>query len=153
MDIYQLLVYIRNKRFRIYWGLAVLGAFMLVLLLVQNNTSQPQLSTQPSNVLVLNDQTIKDAVLNNKVILVKFYVPWCVHCKRLAPAYEEAARILNSTNLVLAEINAQENTKAKTDWAIKGYPTMLLFNDGKFIEKYTGTRDSHSISEYMKLYI
>ena len=55
--------------------------------------------------------TFDDLVLNSeKEVLVKFYAPWCGHCKQLAPHFEEAAALLASNpNILLAKVDSTEN--------------------------------------------
>lgn len=51
-----------------------------------------------SHVLILNDETIQDAIDEFPLILIKFFAPWCGHCKTLAPAYKELAIELAHTD-------------------------------------------------------
>ena len=50
-----------------------------------------------SSVAILTDQNFGEALKQmeaepEKIWLVEFYAPWCAHCKKLAPIYEEAAK-------------------------------------------------------------
>lgn len=62
---------------------------------------------QAGNVLQLTDSTLKDTITQNDVVLIKFYAPWCGHCKRLAPDYEKAADLLKEKGVsaVMAEVD------------------------------------------------
>jgi protein disulfide-isomerase A1 len=62
--------------------------------------------------------------------LVKFYAPWCGHCKKIAPDYLAAAKALASNpNIVLAEFDGSLNEVEGVE--ISGYPTILWYSIDK----------------------
>jgi len=61
-----------------------------------------------------------------KDVLVKFYAPWCGHCKTLIPHWEEAAeKLSNNKNIVIAKIDGTTNEVPNID--IKSFPTLKFF--------------------------
>lgn len=90
---------------------------------------------QESNVVKIvgktHDQLVQD---NKKDVLIKYYAPWCGHCRRLAPTYEELANILasddkSSKSIVVGDIDATENDVPSVE--LEGYPTVILYPAGK----------------------
>ncbi|XP_037938554.1 thioredoxin domain-containing protein 5 homolog [Teleopsis dalmanni] len=80
---------------------------------------------------------------------VKFYAPWCSHCQRLAPTWEELAKVFeNKDSVSIAKIDCTVNRPICQDFEVKGYPTLLWIEDGKKIEKYSGTRDLETLKTY-----
>ncbi|KAI3705464.1 hypothetical protein L1987_75702 [Smallanthus sonchifolius] len=61
--------------------------------------------------------------------MVEFYAPWCGHCKALAPEYAAAATGLKGEAVVLAKVDAQEESELET-YEVQGFPTVLFFVDG-----------------------
>jgi len=90
------------------------------------------------------DQHLKD----NKQTLVEFYAPWCGHCKKLAPEYEKAAAELKG-KVSLGKVDATEEKDLASKYNVKGFPTMVWFEDGKETE-YDGGRTSETIVEWVK---
>jgi thiol-disulfide isomerase/thioredoxin len=45
--------------------------------------------------LVLTDQNVHEAFLEHDMMIVKYYAPWCHHCKALMPEWEHAAFFLS----------------------------------------------------------
>ncbi|KAM8933475.1 protein disulfide-isomerase A5 [Pelodytes ibericus] len=85
-------------------------------------------------------------------LLVMFYAPWCSVCKRMMPAYQQAATDLKGP-YVLAGMNVHppEFERLKEEYNVKGYPTILYFEKGKFMfnyEKYGAT--AKDIADWLK---
>lgn len=89
----------------------------------------PESNDEPVKVVV--GQTWQDLVLSHdKEVLVKFYAPWCGHCKTLAPHYEEAAkRLASNPNILLVKVDSTENEVAGVD--IQGFPTLKFWGKDK----------------------
>ena len=77
-----------------------------------------------------------------KVVL--FYADWCGHCKKLKPAWDDAAKEVNKDEKKMIKVNCGEGTKEDKaimeKYDIDGYPTIIIFQDGK-PSKYEGNRN------------
>ncbi|XP_055303776.1 thioredoxin domain-containing protein 5 [Sitodiplosis mosellana] len=88
----------------------------------------------------LTDETFADhvAVGNH---FVKFYAPWCGHCQRLEPIWNELANSLEyDPSVSISRIDCTQYRSICQDFEVKGYPTLLWIVDGKKVEKYSGSR-------------
>lgn len=98
----------------------------------------------------------------SKDVFVKYYAPWCGHCKKLAPVWEELGEIFNSntgkSQVVIADIDHTAND-VSVPVDIEGYPTLLLYPaNGELDEKtglrkpiiFNGVRDLDSLVEFIK---
>jgi len=108
----------------------------------------PETNDEPVKVLV--GKNYKDFVGGDKDALVEFYAPWCGHCKKLAPIWDQlAADLKDVPNLVIAKMDSTANEVEGVD--IKGYPTLKFFPAGsdKAID-YEGDRDIDGLKKYLK---
>lgn len=102
-----------------------------------------------AKVEVLNKKNFDKIIGKDKHVLVKFYAPWCGHCKRLAPIYEELSTYYEkeSDKIIIAELNADEEKNIAKKYDIKGFPTIKLFtantktpidyNDDRTVEAFS----------------
>lgn len=99
----------------------------------------------------LDSKSLESAVSDNPHILISFYVPWCMNCKRLLPELSKAADILqkNETDVALAKINVDVHKNSAQHYKIESFPTILYFMHGKLVEKYPGKRTAEAIVEYL----
>lgn len=80
--------------------------------------------------------------------LVKFYAPWCGHCKKMEPMYEELAQKLKG-EVNVAKVDVPANRDLGTRFEIKGFPTLKFFSKGK-VYTYKGKRTVDDIIEFVK---
>ena len=107
------------------------------------------------------------ALLNSaNVPQVKFYAPWCGHCKHVAPAYEQAARLLGSDSVALgkvcylstlltcqssaSQIDLPDNPHSQQRFGISGFPTFLFLTEGKSY-LYSGERDADGFVKFVQV--
>ena len=94
-------------------------------------------------VAVLNAKTFKSTIAPaEQVTFVKFFAPWCGHCKKMAPTWVDLAKdMAGDDNVVIAEVDCTVDQSVCTDYGVRGYPTLKSFKGGVEIEKYAGGRD------------
>ncbi|XP_071734861.1 protein disulfide isomerase-like 1-4 [Rutidosis leptorrhynchoides] len=101
------------------------------------------------DVVVLTESNFTDFIDSNRYVMVEFYAPWCGHCKALAPEYAAAATDLIDENVVLAKVDAQEESEVAETYEVQGFPTILFFVDGVH-KPYLGQRTKDAIVNWIK---
>lgn len=82
----------------------------------------------PSNVKTLTPSTFNAVALDkSKIVFVKFFAPWCGHCKALAPVYSKLADIfIEEESVVIAELDADKYRSVAQQYGVSGYPTLKV---------------------------
>ena len=75
---------------------------------------------------------------------VKFYAPWCGHCKRLIPEWNALAGLLKG-EVNVAAVDTTREQGLKRRFKVSRLPVLAFFRRGKVYE-YTGERDAESIA-------
>ncbi|KAJ8000197.1 hypothetical protein DPEC_G00202340 [Dallia pectoralis] len=101
------------------------------------------------DVLQLGDADFDYLAAEHETMLVKFYAPWCGHCKKLAPDFEAAATRLKGT-VPLAKVDCTVSTEICGRFGVTGYPTLKIFRNGQDSSPYDGPRSADGIVSYMK---
>lgn len=75
-------------------------------------------------VVNINRNQFEEMVHSGNAVLVEFSAPWCVYCRRLAPALESVAEEYKDT-LVFTAINIDDEPELAEAEAIEVVPTLL----------------------------
>lgn len=104
-----------------------------------------------SDVVHLQDNTFKSTLKKKKHSLVMFYAPWCGHCKKAKPEYQNAAaEFADDKKIAFAAMDCTTNRNTCQDLDVKGYPTFYYFSYGKGDEKYQRGRTEPDFISFMK---
>lgn len=100
--------------------------------------------------LNVSDQDFETQVIQSKLpVLVDFWAPWCEPCKMAAPVLETIAQEYK-TKLIVAKLNVDENQASAAKFNILSIPTVVLFKDGKEIDRQTGFSSKEKYEELIK---
>jgi len=88
----------------------------------------PDNNDAPAKTVVARN--FKEIVNQDKDVLIEFYAPWCGHCKKLAPVWDELGEKLANENVVIAKMDATANDVPSV-FTVTGFPTIYWVPKGK----------------------
>jgi thioredoxin 2 len=87
--------------------------------------------------------TVTDASFSAEVersalpVLVDAWAPWCGPCRMIAPVIEALAAEY-AGRLLVAKLNVDDNPVTATRFDLRSIPTLLLFKDGREVDRIVG---------------
>jgi thioredoxin 1 len=81
-------------------------------------------------------------------MLALFYADWCGHCESFRPIFKEIAQSCRTTTAMI-DISDEDNPL----WdalGINAVPTMILYRNGKIIDRVTGSLKKGELDAFMK---
>ncbi|HSN03786.1 MAG TPA: thioredoxin TrxC [Nitrospira sp.] len=82
-------------------------------------------------------------------LVVDFWAPWCGPCRMMAPAYEQAAKILEP-QVRLAKVNTEEEPSLGARFGIQSIPTVILFRGGREVARQSGALGAQDIVRWVR---
>lgn len=109
--------------------------------------TKPQKHINPNGrVIELTDKTF-DIMTNNTPWFIMFHAPWCPHCKKLKPIFEDLAPAM--TGLVnIAEVDCTKEGGLCRKHGVRGYPTLKFMQAPAPAVEYKGSRTFDALRDY-----
>ena len=126
----------------------------LLYLLLLSSSLLPNIS---ASVIDLSSYSVEEFRINIEdydSIFVKFFAPYCGHCKSMAQDYVELAKRMQDKDptVLIAEVDCTngQGTKICKKFNVKGYPSLQLFKQGKPDKQYEGARTVKEMEDWLK---
>ena len=101
----------------------------------------------------VTDSSFEREVLQaNKPVLVDFWAEWCGPCRMLAPTIATIAEEQSSV-VSVAKLNVDDNPATTATYGIKGIPTLILFVEGKEVERIVGAAGKDKIVQTLAKHV
>ncbi|XP_047117326.1 protein disulfide-isomerase A3 [Schistocerca piceifrons] len=124
---------------------------------LKDDKLEPYLKSEP--IPEDNDGPVKIAVAKNfdeivtnngQDTLIEFYAPWCGHCKKLAPVYDELGEKMKGEDVAIVKMDASNNDVPEP-YEVRGFPTLYWASkDGKSNPvRYDGGRELDDFIKYI----
>ena len=97
----------------------------------------------------MNKTQFEQFIHEEKLVLVDYWAPWCVYCRRIAPAYEKIAEEY-ADQLVIGKVNIDEEPKLAEAEKIEVIPTLVLYHGGKAVDSIVAPDSKAAIERFIQ---
>jgi len=114
--------------------------------------SDPVPETNDEPVKIIVGKTLEQIAYDpTKHVFVKYYAPWCGHCKSLAPIWTELAeKFADNDKIIIAKFDATSNT-LPPEIPVESFPTLILYTtQNKQGLTFQGPRTLEALTEFVK---
>lgn len=98
----------------------------------------------------VTDATFENEVIQSeKPVIVDFWAPWCVPCRRISPILEEMSGDRDDVRFV--KINVDDNPATAMNYQISSIPTISRFEGGEIKQQAVGALPKNQLSSQLGL--
>jgi len=104
---------------------------------MMSKSLQEERKTVLSTPLEVTDATFPQVIRDHPVVVIDCWAPWCAPCRMVAPVVEQLARDYTG-KILFGKLNVDENQSVAMSYQIMGIPTLLVFKDGRLVDRIVG---------------
>jgi thioredoxin 1 len=83
----------------------------------------------------------------NGTLLVDFYADWCGPCKMVSPIVDELSE--ENADIGFRKVNVDEEANLAIRYNVRSIPTLILFKDGKEVDRVVGFAPKQRLQSWL----
>ena len=101
------------------------------------------------SVIQMNQDQFNNMVVNGTdAVLVEFWAPWCVYCRRIAPALEKVAQQYEG-KVKVAQVNIDDEPVLAAQEQIEVIPTLIIYQNGQALGSIVAPESKARIDDFI----
>lgn len=130
----------------------IIAGLILAYIIYMFIRNRNRMKKPPSeNVKILTDGNF-NATIKNGVSLVDFWAAWCGPCRVQGPIVDEIADEMGD-KAKICKLDIDQHKKTAGQLGIQSIPTILIFKDGKMVQKFVGVKSKPLLIKAINSYI
>lgn len=125
----------------------VIIAFFIMVKIAKAKMKNTPMVADHQKILTLTDKNFSQQT-KNKLVLVDFWASWCAPCRMMAPILNDVSEELNGNSRV-GKVNIEQYQSMAQKFKIRNIPTLVLFKDGKEINRFVGIKSKDFLLKEM----
>jgi thioredoxin 1 len=89
-----------------------------------------------------------ESKVNDGIVVVDFFADWCMPCLMMAPVIEDLSKKFKGINFV--KVNVDDNSELSKKYKVMSIPTLIIFKEGKEVERINGAIPSEQLEEKLR---
>ena len=97
----------------------------------------------------MNQELFQQALQGEKPVLVEFWAPWCVYCRRIEAATAKVAEQFGN-ELVIGQVKIDEEALLSHQEQIEVIPTFVLYRDGNAVSSIVAPESKAALENFIR---
>jgi thioredoxin 1 len=101
-----------------------------------------------AHITQITDANFDSTINGGKPVFIDFWAPWCGPCRVIGPIVEEIAPSY-SGRAVIAKMNVDDNPNVPQKFGVTSIPTMMIFKEGKLVDRMVGAVPKNQLQMFI----